>query len=379
MRYFPLVWAGVWRKPARTVFTLLSIVVAFVLFGILQGVDASVAQTLATSRLDRLFVDPRFGDTLPIADLRQIETVPGVTLVAGRSGLFGYWRNPKNRVFVIMSDERFFAARPELNITGDQLATLRRTPDGIVVGDAIAGRYGWKPGDRIPVTTTETNRDGGAIWTFDVVAIIRDVGNPGQTGYVIGNYDYFDRGRTENQGTVTRFLVRIRDPAQAARISSRIDQLFANSDAPTRTQPEKVSAQSDLNSTFNIGAFTRSVVGAAFFSLLFVTANTMAQSVRERTPELAVLKSIGYSDDGLLALVLSESVLICLAGAMLGLGLARAIMPLAEPQFGPGFAQMPPLVVVDGLGAAVIVALASGLLPAWRARRLVIVDALAGK
>jgi len=195
MKFLPLVWAGLWRKPARTVFTLLSITVAFILFGILAGIDAGFATLLERSRMDRLFTDPRFGAPLPMSYVEQIAKIPGVTVVAPRWGLGGYFQEQTNNMAVIGTDERFFAARPEMSVTKEQMDMLRRTRTGAIVGVATAKKYGWKVGDRFPMQTGVPRQDGSRVWTFDVIAIMENEDQPGQEPRTIVNYAYLDEER----------------------------------------------------------------------------------------------------------------------------------------------------------------------------------------
>ena len=381
MKYLPLVWAGLWRKPTRTIFTFLSIVVGFVLFGILSAIDGGLAHQLEVARLDRLLVDTRFGTNLPLAYLDQIARIPGVTVVAPRQILVGYYRDPKTPFGIIMTDRRFFSVRPELNATKEQIDTLLKTRTGALITVFSAKRFGWKVGDKVPVISNTIRKDGGHAWTFDIVGIIDDVDRPGKARYFISNYDYMDQERVTQKGTVDRIIVRIKDSARATQISRAIDRLFANSPAPTRTGSEKSERQSDIRSIGDIGFFTRAVVAAVLFMLLFLTGNTMMQSVRERVPEFAVLKTLGYSDNGVLALVLAESVVLCILAAVTGLIFARVGIPRIG-DISPDMGQlllMPWSALLTGLGFALAVSVISGGLPALRARRLSIIDSLAGR
>jgi putative ABC transport system permease protein len=380
MRYLPLIWAGLWRKPVRTIFTLLSIIVAFILFGILSGVDAGFAHELEVSRLDRLFTDPRFGVPMPIAYAERIAKIPEVTVVASRWGLGGYYQDPKNRMGVIGTDERFFAARPELAITKAQIDKFLRMRTGAVAGVFLANKYGWKVGDKIPLQSNIAMKDGSRAWTFDIVAIVDDVDHPGQSGYFLANYNYLDEERPSNKGTADRFLVRIKDPAHATQVSHAIDALFANSAAPTRTTSEKSQREAGAQSIGDVNFFTHAVVGAVSFMLLFLTGNTMMQSVRERTPEFAVLKTLGFSDLTVLILVLAESVLLCALAALAGLMIAKIAIPMVKNIVpGGGMVQMPWAALLTGFGLALFVAFVSSLIPALHVKRMSIVDTLAGR
>jgi putative ABC transport system permease protein len=355
-------------------------VVAFILFGILSGIDAGFAHGLEVSRLDRLFTDSRFGADMPVSYAQEIARVPGITLVVPRRILSGYFQDPMNPVGVLCTDERFFAVRPEIEISGEQLRMLRQTRTGAVIGVFLANKYGWKVGDKIPLQTDTPHPDGNRVWTFDIVGVVDDENYPGQAGWFIGNYEYLDQGRATGKGTIDRFLVRIKDPQRATQIGRQIDKLFASSAAPTRTSSEKSDAQSSLQFIGDANFLTNAVVGAVFFMLLFLTGNTMMQSIHERIPEFAVLKTLGYSDKAVACLVIAESVLLCVLAAVAGLLISKIIIPIAKHILDFALLlQMTWLATLRGFGLALVVALFSGLYPAWRVKRLSIVDALAGR
>lgn len=381
MKYLPLVWNGLWRKRARTIFTLLSIAVAYILFGILSGIDAGFGHSLEVSRLDRLFTDSRFGATMPLSYGEQIANVPGVIVVAPRSGMFGFFQDPQNSVFILCADRRFFALRPEIAISTQQLDILLKTRTGAAVSVEMAQKYGWKIGDKIPIETNTTRADGNRVWTFDIVAIVDDLNYPGEGGWFIANYPYLDQGRVADKGTATRFLIRVKDPARSAQIGRQIDKLFANSATATRTNSERSQMQSGLQFIGDVNFLTDSVLGAVFFMLLFLSGNTMLQSVRERIPEFGVLKAIGFSDIAVFSLVIAESVLLCLLAAAAGLLVSKLVIPIVR---GPlsNFVlllQIPWPAMLRGLGLALMVALLSSLLPAWRVKQLKVVEALVNK
>jgi putative ABC transport system permease protein len=379
VKFLPLLWAGLWRKRARTILTLLSIVVAFVLFGVLAGIDAGFTHSLQASRLDRLFTDSRFDASMQIAYQTQIARVAGVAQVAPRRALIGYYQDPKNGLVVICSDERFFSLRPEVTITQAQIAALRQTRTGAVISVYLQKKFGWKVGDKIPLTTQVMRVDGSQVWTFDVVGIVDDADYPGQASWFLANYEYVDEASASGKGGIDRFLVRIKDPDRAVQIGRQIDRLFANSPAPTRTMSEKSQTQSGLQYIGDMSLFTHAVVGAVFFMLLFVTGNTMLQSVRERVPEIAVLKTLGFSDTAVVTLVIAEAVLLCLIAALLGLLVSKVAIPLTRPviQDFVLLLQTSWIDMLRGFALALIVAVISSLYPAWRARQLTIVDALA--
>ncbi len=250
----------------------------------------------------------------------------------------------------------------------------------MLVGEALAKQYGWKVGDRIPIgTSIWTNKAGSNTWEFDIVGTFdASAYGAGFPSFYL-NYSYFDEARQFGTGEVHYYIVSVQDPTQADRISREIDAMFANSSVETRTQTESALAQSQLKQLGDINFIANAIVGAVLFTLLFLTANTMMQSVRERTSELAVLKTLGYSDTKVLVLVLTEALLLCLFAAALGIALAALVFESPALQKLFGNFSMPAMVAMMGAGIAVLVAVVSGFPPAWRARQLNIVDALAGR
>ena len=381
MKYLPLIWAGLWRKPLRTIFTLLSIVIAFLLFGMLQGVNAALDQSVKSASVDRLMVQSRinFTEALPASYLPRLEGVPGVTGVAYASWFGPYYQDPKNFIFAFPIDpERYFGLYPNLKMPKDQLDAFVHTRTGAVIGEELATKYGWKIGDRVPLhSTIWTNREGNSDWNFDIVGIYSDPEDHSNEQIFFLNHTYFDEGRSFDKGTIGWYIVRIADPHQAAGMAESIDKLFANSSDETKTMTEREATQAFLKQQGDINFIATAIIGAVFFTLLFLTGNTMMQSVRERIPEFAVLKTLGFSETGVLTLVLAESLALCIAAALIGLALAELAFPFLKQLIGT--ASLPGSVILLGLAIAILLALVTGLPPALRARRLNIVDALAGR
>jgi putative ABC transport system permease protein len=380
VKFLPLVWAGLWRKRIRTSLTLLSIVTAFLLFGMLQGVIAALNKTLEAAAVDRLTVVSKvsFTEPLPISYLAQLESVPGVTGVAYESWFGTYYQDPKNMVFSFPVDpERYFPIVPELGVSREMMQAMARSRTGALIGVGLAEKYGWKLGDRVPLfSQIWTKADGGSTWEFDIVGIFdASVSNLDSAFYL--NHSYFEEARSFGKGTVGWYVVRLQDPNSAPQMAQTIDARFANSADETKTQTEKEFQQSFIKQQGDISFIVRSILGAVFFTLLFLTGNTMMQSVRERTPELAVLKTLGFTDTGVLLLVLAESLLLCLFAAAVGLGVAAMLFP-AFKDVVPA-TSLPGSVLLMGAGVATLLALITGLPPALRAKRLNIVDALAGR
>ena len=384
MKYLNLVWAGLWRKRARTVLTLLSVSIAFLLFGLLHSVTASLGAVVDGLSESRLRTLSRINtlEPLPLAYLPQIEALPGVKDVSHYSIFFGYYQEPTQGLGVGAIDvERFLDAFTEIVVPEDQREAMRTTRTGAVIGQDLADEYGWKIGDRVPITSRRyAQQDGSNDWVFDVVGIATradDSQFPMNEMWI--NYDYFDEARTSGNGTVNMFFETIASPTQAASISSALDALFQNSPSATETVTEKEFVEDQINQVGDIEFFVNAIIGAVLFTLLFLTGNTMMQSVRERIPELAVLKTYGFTDLAIIALVCGEALLLCGAAAAVGLGLAAAIFPGVFQSIGAPALPMPTSVAVTGLVIAVALALVSSVSPAWRIRRLKLVDALAGR
>jgi putative ABC transport system permease protein len=382
VKYFPLLWAGLWRKRARTIFTILSVIVAFLLFGLLQGVDAWLDNAVADSHVNRLYTTSRisFVEPLPSSYLQRIESVPGVDKVAYFHWFGAYYQDPKNNVFsYVVEPVRAFAVYPEWQVPADQLARMTRTRDGAIIGGALARQHGWKIGDHVPLKAPIwAKKDGSITYDFEIVGIFTSPEQPTNEMLFLLNYDYFDEARSFGQGQVGWYAFTIHDPAQAASISAAVDQMFRNSPYETRTQNEKEFAQARVKQIGDIGFMVNAIVGAVLFTLLFLTGNAMMQSVRERIPELAVLKTIGFTDGAVTALVVVESLLLCVVAAVAGLFLASALFPVIGTFIG-GKVALPASVFVAGAITAIALALATALPPAWRANRLTVVNALAGR
>jgi putative ABC transport system permease protein len=381
MKYFHLIWAGLWRKTTRTILTMLSIIVAFLLFGLLQGVNLGFNSVVENLNVNRLYTSAKTNmvDGLPISYWNRIKNVSGVQHVSHWTYFGGYFREAKNAIPAFATDaDELFAIYKEIKIKPEYLKAMQNTRTGALVSEPLAKEYGWKVGDRVPIgTSIWTNKEGSNTWFFDIVGTF-DVSAYGQgfpSFYI--NYDYYDEAKSFGQGVVHYYLVGIADATQATRVAKEIDAQFENSSNETRTQTESGLAQTQIKQIGDINFIVNAIVGAVLFTLLFLTANTMMQSVRERIPELAVLKTLGYSDGKVLTFVLIEAFLLCIFAALIGLGFAALIFPMLKALLGD--LPMPFTVVAMGVGVAVVLALVSGLPPAIRAQRLNIVDALAGR
>jgi putative ABC transport system permease protein len=388
MKYMHLVWAALFRHKTRTFLTLISILAAFLLFGLLDGVRTSFAQAGATANgAKRLQTQSRlsFIQTLPISLYPRIQQVEGVREATYANWFGGAYQDPKNQIFSFAVAPNYLDLYPEMKVTAAERAKFEATRTGILVGEKLMARFGWKVGQKIPLQSTIfPNSDGSKNWAFDIVGVIRldkDDRGAWYDQMVLLHYKYFEESTPYVDGDVGWYVTSLSNVDQADRIARSIDALSKNSDHETRTMTEQAAAQSMVKQFADIGLIVGSIMGAVFFTLVLLTGNTMAQAVRERIPELAVLKTIGFSDRSVLAMVLGESVLLVVIGGVLGVALSTV--------FGPAVAgatqnavNVPPLDVrgwLTALGLMVAVGLVVGALPALRAMRLNIVDALAGR
>jgi putative ABC transport system permease protein len=383
MKYLPLVWAAIMRKPTRAVLTLLSVVVAFTLFGMMIGLNATFAAVEEAARGDRIFVNPRFGGQPPIAIARQIAAMPGVAQVGTIGFIGGYHQEPRNRLFVMMVDDNLRKVRVDWPLTAAQWDAIARNRTGIVVSKMQATRWNLKAGDNFVIASPQVLKaDGTRSWTFKVLAVTDDMPAWGN-GYMMGNLDYFDKSRPlADQGKVAWFEVLANDPTQAPALVDKIDHSFASSSFPTQSITEKAAYQIS-NSGLDIIGITRDIALSGLFMILFLTANGIAQSVRERFAEFATLKTIGFSDRAVMALVVLEAALPCMIGGALGVGTAAAVsrvLPrLMPPGFGLPLPTMTPMVFVWAVGSAAAVGLARAALPGMGLAKMDIATALSGR
>lgn len=385
MKYLPLLWAALLRKKTRTVLTLLSVVAAFTLFGMLDAVRVAFNAPNSVAGINRLIVTSRFSiiQQLPYSYAAQIQSIPGVHNVVCAIWFGGVYQDRKNFFpNMAVSAKSFLATHPEFVLPAAQKQAFLNTRTGAIVGKALAERFGWKIGDQIPLEATiYPNKDGSNVWTFDLVGIFH-ADRPELRGIeqqMLFRYDYIDEGRLQLQGTVGWYIVQVDNPDESGQVALAIDHRFANSAHETKTQSEKDFQLAFVNQIGDIGLIVSAIMAAVFFTLVLLTGNTMMQAIRERIPELAVLKTIGFSNRSILLLVLSEAVIIMLTGGIGGLILARALLPVMATATS-GELDLP--LTLDtwllGLALMILIGLIIGLPPALRALRLNIVDALRG-
>jgi putative ABC transport system permease protein len=380
VKYLPLIWSGLWRKPGRTILIFLQVSVALALFGVLQGLKTGVAHAVSAARADLLLVHSRLSSiaqSLPAGLLDQIRTVPGVKLAAPVE-LFGTtYQKPSERIGGVALDPAGdWPSAFTYTIAPQYVAAFRTSRTAMLIRDLVADKYGWRVGDHIPLTLTIARKDGSTTWAFDVVGTFSDSDIGGGRYIVIVSLPYLDEARLTGKSTVNHFNVALSDPKLAAQVADAIDQRFANSSHETKTESLRELAQSTMQQIGDFDFLIRAVVGAVLVALLFATTTMMIQSIHERTPELAVLKTVGFTDRAVFLLVLAEALLIFLAGAAFGLTLATLSLPVAA-RFVLGLS-MPAVVLVIGLALGLAVALISAALPAMLAARLRVATALAG-
>jgi putative ABC transport system permease protein len=380
MKYLPLLWRSLFRRKVRTIFTLLAILVAFTLYGFLSAIEAAFGMGVELAGAERLVMIHKVSliQLLPESYLERIRTTPGVVDACHQTWFGGIYQDPKNFFMQTpVEPECFLRMYPEFVLPEAQKKAWFGDRQGAIVGRETAEKFGWKVGDRIPIQATIwRKKDNSTNWEFNLDGIYDGVEQGTDKTQFFFHYKYFDESRLFGNGNVGWYVVRIANASKAPQIAEQLDAQFANSPAETKTTTEKAFVQAFANQVGNIALIVRSIIAMAFFIILLVSANTMAESVRERTSELAVLKTLGFSDGRVLALVLVESCLIAGVGGFLGLAFSGLIVPRI-----PTGNLLPNLYVPTaslGLGIALVVGLGvvAGIFPALRAMRLRIVDAL---
>ena len=385
MKYLHLIWAALFRSKTRTLLTLLSVVAAFLLFGMLDSVRVAFNSGGSVDGANRLVTTSRLSITqsLPVRLEQQIRTVPGVKDVTYAMWFGGIYQDPKNFFPSFSVAPNYFDVYTNLQLPPEQLKAFQDTRTGAVVGETLAKEFGWKIGDTIPLQATIFPRQGSNDWPLQLVGIFRSKDRAAASGeerQLVMNWTYFDESNDYIKGQVSWYTVALDNANQASRVAQAIDALSMNSDRETKSQTESAFQQSFAKQFADIGLIVTSIMGAVFFTLLLLTGNTMAQAVRERIPELAILKTLGFKDGLVLVLVLVESVLLVGLGGVIGMGLARVILPgLASKAQGMLPATIPLQTWIVGAVLIVLIGLVVGVLPALRAKRLKIVDALAGR
>jgi putative ABC transport system permease protein len=381
MKFFHLIWCNLKRKKLRTSLTLLSILVAFILFGFLSAIQQALVGGVEMAGADRLIVRHKVSimKLLPESYQARMERIPGVDFATYQTWFGGIYQDPKN--FFMQNPvepEKFLKIHPEIILPPDEEKAWLTTRTGAIVGHRTAERFGWKIGDKVPIRSTIWSQaNGNQTWTFDIVGIYDGKDKGTDTTPMFFRYDYFDEARQFAKGQVGWYTIRIKDPSQAAEVAKRVDEEFENSSAETKTEPEGAFIQGWAKAIGNIVFIVAAILSAVFFTILLVTGNTMAQAVRERTGELGVLKAIGFTNGQIVALVLAESCLLTVLGGVVGLGLAWLVISRGDPTSGllPMFF-FPTRDLLIGFGISIVLGFVTGIFPALQAMRLRVADAL---
>ena len=381
MKFLPLIWANLKRKKVRTLLTLMSILVAFIMFGYLSAISRAFGQGVSVAGADRLIVRHRVTliQPLPLSYKARIEGEAGVAAVAHGSWFGGVYQDPKNFFAQLaVEPEEWLQMYPEFLLSDQAKKAWMATRTGAVVGHKIAQKFGWKVGDRVPIQASIwPKKDGGRTWEFDIVGIYEGKNKDTDTTQLFFRYDYFDEARAYGTGQVGWYIVRVKDPSQAESVASKIDGDFANSPAETKAETEGAFVRGFAKQIGDIGTIVVAILGAVFFTILLVSGNTMAQAVRERSEELGVLKAMGFTNPQVLVLVLAESCSLSMIGGFIGLVVAWLAISAGDPTRGslPIF-YFPTEDIALGVFLAVALGLVTGILPAMQAMRLRIADAL---
>jgi len=381
MKFFSLIWSNLKRKKLRTSLTLLSIFVAFLLYGMLCTIKEAFTAGVAVAGADRLVVRHKVAIilNLPVTYKARMEAIPGVASAVHVTWFNGIYQDePKNFFGTFPTEpEPFLALYPEYRLPEEQKQAWSKTRIGAIVGRSLAERFKWTIGQQIQLKSPIWPREGGGAWEFQIVGIYDGAKKGTDTTSFYFRYDYFDEGRSRGKGLVGWYGVRVKDPNHADEVAKAIDAEFANSPHETKAEPEGAFAQGFVQQMGDIGTILIAILSAVFFTILLVAGNTMAQAVRERTEELGVLKAMGFTNERVLMLVLLESCLLTAVGGLAGLGAALLITSAGSPAptMLPVY-YLPVHFVLIGVGLVFALGLVAGILPAFQAMRLQIAVAL---
>ena len=377
MKYLPLIWANLMRRKARTLFTVLSVFIAFMLYAVLGAVNQAFTGGVQLAGADRLVVMNRIGliNSMPINYADRIAKVPGVADVTWQEWVGAYFQDPRQPITGFGVDaSSFLEVHQDMHLPPEQSQAWLVDKAGVIIGPVLAKRYGWKVGDHIPLRSNIwRDKQGNSTWDVNIDGIY----GGGQEDLLLMHYKYLDDTRAFRNNQVGMFLLKIADPEHAGTIAEQVDGMFANSDAETKTSTEKAFLQSFAAMLGNIGKIVVGIVSAVLFSMLLVTGNTMAQSIRERVSEMAVLKALGFSRRGVALTVLAESLLVTVIGGVLGFafgamfaGAIGSKLPFLQGFHTPASSAALAVLLMASLG------LLAGLLPATQAMRLQVAAAL---
>lgn len=386
MKYLRLVFSQLFAKKTRTILTLLSLIMAFLLYGLLEAVNfAFSSPAQSATGATRVVTQSRvsFTQSLPLRMLPELESIKGVNRVYFQQWFGAYYKEPNNQLVAFaVEPPRLRDVYPEWTLTDAEWKAFNDTRTGIIVGRQLANRFGWKVGDKLPMNSNIwPQQDGNKSWTFDIVGIFggRDADAERRAGVAYINFAYFDEARQFGRGGAGMYVLKLNSTNDTEAVKKAVDSRYENSPEETKTQTEQEFQLNFIKQLGDIALIVNAILGAVFFTILLLTGNTMAQAVRERIPQLAVMKTLGFTDGTVTWLVLAESFILILLGALIGMAIAWAVGLGLNAYFGGSGSAVNYKVWASAGVAVVVLALAVGLPPAWRARRLKIVDALAGR
>ena len=380
IQFLPLLFANLRRRRVRTLLTVLSVATAFLMFGLMAALRNALLGGVELAGADRLITTHKTSiiQGLPRSYLNRIAGTDGVRVATSFGWFGGYYIDERNQVITEVADpETMQAVYPEILVDPQATRAWQSTHDCALVGEALANAWHWRVGQRIPLRSAIRRKQNGSdTWDLQVCGIYR--ATSGDTNAMFLRYDYYNEALRFGRDEAGWIVFRVKDPARMTEIARRIDALFANSSAETKTSSEQTFAQSWINQIGNVGAIINAVVSAVFFTMLLVTANTMAQAIRERTAELAVMKTLGFSGPQVLTLVLAESILITTLGGALGMALSTVFVRAARQELAQYLPMLsiPPRALLQALAFMLVLGLLAGALPAVQAWRLRIVEAL---
>lgn len=382
MKYIYFILKNLGRKKVRTVLTVLSITIAFLLFGLLRTLGVAFEGGARVAGEDRLMSFNKVTLILPLpySYLNKVKALDGVDKATMSNWFGGYYQERRNQFpqFPVDAEEYFSIYSDTYSLPPEQMQMWKADRVGAVIGQGLADKYHWKIGDRIPLISIFPKKDGNTTWEFVVDGIFTGKTESAQTNNMYFHYDYFDKSRQFGEGSIGSIIVKVKDPKESAKVAAAIDALFENSSAETKTDSEKEFGKMFLKQIGDIGLITTLILSAVFFTMLLVAGNTMAQSFRERIPEFAILKTLGFSDVSVMLMVLVESIIICFIGGLLGLGLAKYLTLVGAHKLAgtfPGL-HMPTSVLLTGFGWIVVLGFITGAVPALQGLRLNIISAL---
>jgi putative ABC transport system permease protein len=380
---FVLIGKNLFRKKLRAILMLVSILIAFLIFGVLAAFERAFSAGEDVAAADRLVVVNKinFTQPLPIAYFNRVKSIEGVRQATHFNWFGGYYQDPKNFLIVMAVEPESYMQvyDDQIDVLADARAAFVRERTGALVGETMLKKWGWKVGDRVPIMSNIfTQKNGSRTWDFTIVGTIAPRRANVDTNFMVFQYQYFNETQNLGKDLIGWMALNTTSPSANERVAKSIDEMFANSFYETSTDTEKAFNKAFAAQLGNIALIVALVVGAAFATILMIVGNTMVMAVRERTREIGVLKTLGFSGGRILRLVLGESMLLALLGGLPGIALAAlfaAAMETSVGNFIPGFA-VTPGIALTAVAMMLAFGVATGLIPAVNAMRLKIATAL---